>query len=173
MMVLTLLGPASAQSVSVSEATASVTTTNWGVAPAATGSAVQNTPLLVVWTTQANNAFSYFEAVNTGGEVLQEFTLIMESVGLVPKPEKATLTFQVCDGGSWNLGDNTCSGQIVDLISYDGPNTVSILVSQPIAVGQVIGFRVTTQSNRQDDLTTNLSFSASRAGVRSPLVLDS
>lgn len=167
------LGPASATFHALEQVSHQAASTRWGVSPAGFGAPSQSSPLLVIWQVQRNTAYSYFDAVNTGIEPLSQFLLITESVGQVAKPEKASLTFERCDGGTWDLTNNSCSGVIVELSSYSGPNALTIVIAQAIEVGERSGFRVTTAQNRRNDLSTSISFGVTTSAIRSSAMVSS
>lgn len=165
--------PASANTEALQEVSWNAAATIWSVSPAPRQGVPQNTPLQMSWTVVTHTAYSYFDAVNTGAEELSMLTLTAISSAVAHKANNATVTFELCHNGIWNPLVNTCDGTVVQLGSYTGPNTLSVVINQNFDVGERVALRATTAQNRRDDLSTTVSVSVSRDGVRAPATRDS
>lgn len=185
LLVVAVASPASAKSGSQQEREQGATTTFWSVSPAARNGTAQNIQLELTWVVSANTAYSYFDAVNTGGTQVSATTLSAASVdgpthpgnnpGNNPNnnPNPSEVVFEWCDNGLWNLADDTCDGTIVALGSNTGPNTLVAVITQDLAVGERLSLRAIMPQNQTSDLTTNISFSVSRSDIRPPVTTNS
>jgi hypothetical protein len=144
-------------------------TTSWSVAPAPRNEGPINEPFPVTWTVAGGTAYSYFDAVNTGTGSLSRITLTAVALAATTKPGNATVTFEWCQGGTWNTGTNSCSSNtVVTLGSFTGPTTFTTAVTHSVGVGERLALRATTPQNRRSDLTTTVSLSASRVSAPAP-----
>lgn len=185
LLVVAVASPASAESGSQQEREQGATTTFWSVSPATRNGTAQNIPLELTWVVSANIAYSYFDAVNTGGTQVSATTLSAASVdgptnpgnnpGNNPNnnPNPAEVAFEWCDNGLWYLTDDTCDGTIVALGSNVGPNSLVAVITHDLAVGERLSLRAITAQKQNSDLTTNISFSVSRSDIRPPVTTNS
>jgi hypothetical protein len=170
------LGPAAlAMSNATAEGSLDVSTASWLVSPAPRNGQPVNEPLPVSWTVVTNTAYSYFDAVNTGAGSLSTVTLTALSQAVTTRPGMApTVTFVWCQGGTWDTDTNECSsGTVIPLGSFTGQTTFTTVVTHNLGVGERLALRATTPQNRRADLTTTVSFSASRASAPPPVTTSS
>jgi hypothetical protein len=173
MLVLGPSTPASASFDALDQESLEASTTFWSVEPAPKNGSPQKAELALSWTVVSNTAYSYFDAVNTGAGQLSGVTFSATSVSLSANSGSARLTFELCDKGLWDSVDNTCSGEVVELGTYNGANTVSAEVIENLAVGERLALRARTQQNRRNSLGTTVSFSADRSHARAALTTNS
>lgn len=193
-LVVVVVTPAFAESGSQQERLQGATTTFWSVSPATSGGTPQNVPLELTWVVVSNTAYSYFDAVNTGATQLAASTFSATSVdgpdnsgnnaGNNPNnntsgnpnnnPNPAEVSFEWCDNGVWNLADDTCGGTVVPLGSNTGPNSLVVVITHDLDVGERLSLRAITPQNQTDALSTSISFSVSRSSsLRPPAITDS
>lgn len=193
LLVVAFAAPASAESGSQQQREQGATTTFWSVSPATRSGTAQNGPLELTWVVSRNTAYSYFDAVNTGGAQVSATTVSAVSVdgpnnsgnnaGNNPNNNSSNnpnnnrnpseVAFEWCDDGLWDLANDTCDGTIVALGSNTGPDTLVAVITRDLAVGERLSLRAITPQNRTEDLTTNISFSVSRSSIRPPVTTNS
>lgn len=172
LLVLGVATPAAAGLEVFQQRELQISTVLWSVEPAVQNGTPNKAALLLGWTAVANDAYSYFDAVNTGVGQLSRITLIAASVETSNKSKNATVTFELCEGGSWD-DQNTCLGMAIPLGNYQGANSLSTVIITNLAPGGRLALRATTQRNQAEDFPTTISFSADRSSVRDPWITSS
>lgn len=159
-----------AQSTQVSRGS-SITSARWSVVVSGSNQSTANTSYLLTWTVSSGSAYHYFTLLNQGTVSLSRITLAINQVRNGGSGNATEVFFELCSNGSWNLNNNTCTGNLTLL----GSSLQSSLILQGtnLPIGAGFEVRARTAISGRNNFSTFISPLVNRADTRSSILQNS
>ncbi len=147
-----------------------VDTATWGSVFVLQGASASSGSLDVDWSLMTTSRYKMIDLVNKSSLALSGQTISIVTVrnngGNQTLP---SVSFRLCRGGTWNASSNTCSGTSVNLGST---TSGSIIVNEPVAVGERLAIRATVSGSNGSEFTTTFTSQVTRSQVRAATVVN-